>query len=141
MGKPTIILHIDDDTDDLELVKEAFTEIDPSLVLWQSNKGEDALVLLQQSKESGNLPAMIILDMNMPPLNGKDILLEIRNIPEFAAIPVTLFTTSTSVNDKEFAHREGIRFITKPSRQAELIERLKSTLPGYIDSSLRGKLP
>ena len=50
----------------------------------------------------------------MPLLNGKDVLLKIKDIPPLVSVPVVLFTTSSSPLDKEFAKKYNAGFITKP---------------------------
>jgi CheY-like chemotaxis protein len=68
-------------------------------------------------------PCLIILDINMPRLDGKEALKKIRTMPRYAEIPVVLFTTSSYTLDREFARQNKAGFITKPLdvRQIESI--------------------
>lgn len=68
-----IILHVDDDFDDKELIGEAFLEADPSLQLQQFCTTKEGLIYLQQAKQHGILPNLILLDIHMPGMDGKQV--------------------------------------------------------------------
>ena len=76
--------------------------------------GVSALDILQQLKISGNPPCLIILDINMPVLNGKETLSIIKKDEVLKSIPVVVFTTSGSLSDQHFCHLHGAEMITKP---------------------------
>ncbi|HEY6954638.1 MAG TPA: response regulator, partial [Flavisolibacter sp.] len=65
-------------------------------------------------------PCLIILDINMPGMNGREALIRIRQSEDFKNIPVVLFTTSSSEMDKAFARKWNSEFITKPLVFSEL---------------------
>jgi CheY-like chemotaxis protein len=72
------------------------------------------------------MPCLIILDINMPLLNGRDVLRKVRELPHLSSIPVVLFSTSSSPEDKEFARKYDAGFVTKPLdvSQMEMITEL-----------------
>jgi len=109
-----IVFYADDDTDDLELVQEAFGRYTNNVEVVTARDGVQALSYLQSLDEYASAPCLIILDINMPLLNGKDVLRKIKDIPPLASVPVVLFTTSSSSLDKEFAKKYNAGFITKP---------------------------
>ena len=109
-----IVFYADDDTDDLELVQEAFGRYTNDVEVVTARDGVQALSYLQSLDEYASAPCLIILDINMPLLNGKDVLRKIKDIPPLASVPVVLFTTSSSSLDKEFAKKYNAGFITKP---------------------------
>ena len=110
-----IVFYADDDTDDLELVQEAFGRYTNDVEVVTATDGVQALSYLQSlNHEYTSAPCLIILDINMPLLNGKDVLLKIKDIPPLVSVPVVLFTTSSSALDKEFAKKYNAGFITKP---------------------------
>jgi len=109
-----IVFYADDDTDDLELVQEAFGRYTNNVEVVTAKDGVQALSYLQSVDEYASAPCLIILDINMPLLNGKDVLRKIKDIPPLASVPVVLFTTSSSPLDKEFAKKYNAGFITKP---------------------------
>src|SRR4051812_29994639 len=91
---PKIILHIDDDPDDRYFVKRAITSIDPSIMLREAQNGKKAIEFLNQARLFGDLPNLIILDINMPVMDGHDTYKEISKDPELSLIPIIVFTTS-----------------------------------------------
>jgi CheY-like chemotaxis protein len=109
-----IVFYADDDTDDLELVQEAFERYANNVEVVTARDGVQALSYLQSLSEYPSAPCLIILDINMPLLNGKDVLRKIKDTPPLASVPVVLFTTSSSPLDKEFAKKYNAGFITKP---------------------------
>lgn len=109
-----IVFYADDDTDDLELVQDAFDNYANNVEVVTALNGLQAYSYLQSLSEDDPSPCLIILDVNMPLLNGKDVLKKVRSIPRFDSIPVVLFTTSSSPLDKEFAKKYNAGFITKP---------------------------
>jgi CheY-like chemotaxis protein len=93
-GYPKIVLHIDDDQDDRYLVGKAINNIDPSIIVREAQDGMKAIEFLNQAKLFGDLPCLIILDINMPIMNGYDTYNEISKDNDLAAIPIVIFTTS-----------------------------------------------
>src|SRR5690349_9503953 len=90
---------IDDDVEDQEIFKEAVMEVDASIQCYSSTSGEEALQQLEQ--EVMVLPDLIFLDLNMPKLNGKQILKEIKNTNLLKRIPVIMYSTSFAPRDIE----------------------------------------
>jgi len=115
-----IVFYADDDTDDLELVQDAFGKYTNNVEVVTAKDGVQALTYLQSLQEHAPAPCLIILDINMPLLNGKDVLRKIKEMPPLAAVPVVLFTTSSSPLDKEFAKKYNAGFITKPLDVAQM---------------------
>ena len=89
------ILFGEDDIDDQELLKEIFASVDSSLRLFFANTGEQVLSALHKLKDE-QLPCLIVLDYNMPILNGADILKELNNESRYAGIPRIIWSTSGS---------------------------------------------
>jgi len=112
IGRHTI-LYAEDDLDDLYMVKKAFENHDHIQVVHASN-GEEALHHLYSMHENDIRPCLIILDINMPILNGREALTKIKTSVEFKEIPVVLFSTSSSSVDKQFAEKYQVEFFTKP---------------------------
>ncbi|OLY95671.1 hypothetical protein BUE76_00175 [Cnuella takakiae] len=57
---------------------------------------------------------MIVLDLNMPVMNGREALSKLRSIPRYSDTPVVVFATSSSPSDRDFVTALGAQFITKP---------------------------
>ena len=109
-----IVFYADDDIDDLELVKDAFAQYSDNVEVVTVTDGSKALSYLSNLTQNDNLPCLIILDINMPIINGKEVLLRLREMGHLQSVPVVLFTTSSQPIDKSFAKKYNAGFITKP---------------------------
>ena len=120
MNHKHYILYAEDDHDDLYMVKQAFHQFDSEIELIHVSNGLEALEELNHGHQVGKLPCLIILDINMPGLDGRDTLARIKQSENLNHLPVVLFTTSSSEKDKSFAQKWGADFITKPLVYSEL---------------------
>jgi len=109
-----IVLYADDDMDDLELVSDAFHRYAKNVEIITVKDGSQALAYLKNLGEDDPAPCLIILDINMHMISGKDVLSRIRQMDRFESIPVVLFTTSSLPQDAAFAKRYDAGFVTKP---------------------------
>lgn len=113
------ILYAEDDPDDLFIVRQAFEKHDHISVL-HAQDGKRALLMLEEMLQENFLPCLVILDINMPVMNGKETLQTIRNHPHLKRLAVVLFTTSNSPNDIAFAQSHEAMLITKPVDYSDL---------------------
>jgi len=118
-----LVLYADDDKDDIILVEEAFSTTTDNIELITAYDGADAIQYLEGLSHFDPNPCLIILDVNMPRINGREALLRIRQMERFNKIPVVLFTTSSMPHDKNFAQKYNAGFVTKPlnTEQMKLI--------------------
>jgi CheY-like chemotaxis protein len=118
-----IVLYADDDPDDLELVQDAFARYSKNVEVVSFMDGASALSYLQALSSLDPLPCLVILDVNMPMLNGKEVLVRLRQLERYQSVPVVLFSTSSQPQDKSFAGRYNAGFVTKPLdvKQMEVI--------------------
>ena len=128
MRKHTI-LWADDDPDDLLLMREILVQSEDKFNLVEVNDGKEALSFLEAAKYDHSLPCLIILDINMPVLDGKETLTRIKKDPALQHIPVVMFTTSNSELDKLFCQRLGTKMITKPPSYTVL----EKTITGLLN--------
>ena len=110
MPKNTI-LWADDDYDDLQMMREVLAKKNRDFKIEEVHNGREALDFLEQSSE---LPCLIILDINMPVLDGKETLSILKNTEKYNNIPVVMFTTSESELDKIYCSRLNTEMVTKP---------------------------
>lgn len=124
MEKNRIFFIVDDDIDDQELFVEAVNEVDQSIKCITSSNCEEALEQLRNSNK-GELPDVIFLDLNMPRLNGKQCLVELKKEIHLQNIPVVIYSTSSEKKDIEETSRLGAAyFLTKPNKFEELCQAL-----------------
>jgi CheY-like chemotaxis protein len=122
-----IILAVDDDAEDFEFFSDAIREIDSSITILKAANGYEALELL---KSHVLMPDYIFLDINMPMMDGKACLQEIKNDPALKEIPVVMYSTTS--NQSEITHYKtlGANFLVKPDRFSHLVKSLMFIL-GY----------
>jgi CheY-like chemotaxis protein len=110
------ILYVDDDADDREFFVDAIKTISPFADIVLAENGVQALDYLDKTlNASASLPSLIVLDINMPLLDGKETFQRIRKDQRLQNVPVVIFTSSFKPADKELFNNQGIEFITKPS--------------------------
>ena len=121
------ILCVDDDSDDRDLVCNVIKKLDPTIHFMHAENGLVAHKLLSQAKLKNEFPCLIILDINMPLMDGKQTLVRIKKDPALNEIPIVMFSTSSSVMDKAFCSQYGVELVTKPAKLAAVfteVERL-----------------
>ena len=128
MNKIYKILCVDDDDDDIQMLHEAINGIDGTHTFVKAYNGVDALQQLNVMKKDGELPCLIVLDINMPKMDGRQTFVSIKNDEELADIPIVIFSTSSSPLDKMFFTKKNVEYITKPINYAILVEVAKRLL-------------
>ena len=124
------ILLVEDDEVDVMNVKRAFQKAHITNPLFVANNGVEALIKLR-SGEVPNHRRLVLLDLNMPRMNGIEFLREVRRDPELRATPVVVLTTSTIDRDKFDAYDLNIAgYLVKPVTFAEFCD-LMITLNKY----------
>jgi chemotaxis family two-component system response regulator Rcp1 len=116
-GRPIQILMVEDNPDDIELTFEALKDARVGNFLSVVKDGEEAIAYLrcQGKYKQAIRPDLILLDLNMPKKNGRDVLREIKNDPQLKRIPVVILTTSQAEDD--ILHTYDLHancYITKP---------------------------
>jgi CheY-like chemotaxis protein len=119
------ILLGEDDADDEELLKELFASVDDAFSLVFINNGRRLVDYLYSAPDHA-LPCLIVLDYNMPELNGEEILKELKGNARFARIPKIIWTTSQSNSYKRRCLDAGADdYIIKPATVNELVETIR----------------
>ena len=125
------ILLVDDDAVDRELFREALLKTSIKCVLNEASGGEEAIRFLENQ---GGVPALIVLDLNMPLKDGRQTLKEIKASKDFKHIPVVVLSTSNSYFDVLQSYEAGASlFLEKPHDFNDLTDMLLHLL------SLTGK--
>ena len=131
-GKPITILMADDDPDDRALTKEAFAESHLANDLRFVEDGEELLDYLYRRGKytdpaSSPWPGLILLDLNMPRMDGREALRELKSDPKFRGIRVVIMTTSKAEEDVVRSYDlSAASYITKPVTFDRLVEVVKA---------------
>jgi CheY-like chemotaxis protein len=111
------VLYADDDTDDRAWVTEAFKIVGSALRLLFLDNGKQVIAYL---KGHSIHPSLIVLDLNMPEMDGRQTLQYLKNDPDFKNIPVAIVTTSNNKIDIEVCKKLGASiYLTKPDTHHE----------------------
>ncbi|WP_198174877.1 response regulator [Spirosoma arboris] len=119
MAKSITSVWVIDDIDDQTLITIAFKNIDPIILVTLLDKDEAFLNHIQQASP---LAKLVLLDLNMPKINGFEALKELRANTKYDAVPIIVLTTSSNSTDKEIAWSLGANgFFNKPVTYTELM--------------------
>ena len=121
-GRPITILMADDDEDDRDFTRDALRDARFIDRMQFVADGQELIDYLRQSgpyaspaAEDRPRPSLILLDLNMPRMDGREALAEIKSDPELRKIPVVVLTTSRDEADVQRAYELGANsYITKP---------------------------
>lgn len=116
---------VDDDRDDQNYLIEALSENDPDARFFTAANGQEALLFLQSG--IAPLPDVIFLDLNMPRMNGRQCLTELKLSPALRDIPVIIYSTSSDKKEMQETITMGAAyFLVKRSNFHDLKEELSS---------------
>jgi CheY-like chemotaxis protein len=122
--KAAVILLVEDDPGDQKLIKTSLLNEKLINEVHIANSSEEALKYLQRSKNFDNeapMPDLILLDLNMPGMDGKELLRHIKSDDEIGTIPVVILTTSDSDKDILESYKlQAAGYIRKPMSLEEL---------------------
>jgi len=100
-SKPIEVLLVEDDPGDVLMTQEAFADYKIANRLSVVTNGEDAIAFMRKQGrfESAATPDLVLLDLNLPRRNGREVLREIKEDPELRRVPVVILTTSEAEED------------------------------------------
>ena len=136
------VVIADDDIEDHKLITRAVTDCDLNHIVSSVYNGSQLMNLLQKKEfyksDNMRLPDLIILDLQMPIMNGFEVLEEIKNRNEFKGIPIFVLSDSIDDLDETKAVTLGAKkFFTKPYSYTEI----KSIMKGICEEAKEGKRP
>jgi CheY-like chemotaxis protein len=120
------ILLADDDPEDRDIIEDVFVSINGGGFTQYARDGVEALAYLNMCIEEGTLPGLIILDLNMPRLNGTQTLKAIKKDHRLKAIPVYIYSTSLNPIERDECMLMGAQdYIIKPTTYSESFQVAK----------------
>jgi len=124
----TNILLVEDNPADVRLTQEAFKETNLNTILHVVRDGTEALEFLRQTGRFTAVPRpdMILLDLNLPKKDGRQVLAEIKKTPDIKRIPIVILTNSKAAEDIQQTYEHHANsYITKPTNLDEFIAVIK----------------
>ena len=128
-NKPVEVLLVEDNEGDIRLIKEAFKDSKIVNKFSVVGDGQQALDYLNKRGEfeSADRPDLILLDLNLPKINGFDVLNEVKSNPEFQKIPVIIFSSSTSDSDVMRSYDlKANSYVSKPADLEEFLNVVRT---------------
>jgi CheY-like chemotaxis protein len=101
IGTPIEVLLVEDSPGDVRLTQEAFRDANTSIHLHVASDGVEAMQFLRREGVHAHAPRpdLILLDLNLPRMDGREVLMAIKQDPDLATIPVVILTTSIAEAD------------------------------------------
>jgi CheY-like chemotaxis protein len=135
MVKKLNILLIEDDLIEVMKLNRTISSLDLKHKIIEANNGEDALKLLENKDV---LPDIILLDLNMPKINGIEFLQIMKNDDVFRYIPAIILTTSNNKKDLLECYKLGIAgYILKPLKYEDYMSKIEKTLAYWSINELK----
>jgi CheY-like chemotaxis protein len=134
--KPIDVLLVEDDPGDTLMIKEAFEDNKVRNRLSTVADGVEALTFLRREGEDGDAPrpALILLDLNLPRKDGRQVLEEIKADPELRTIPVVVLTTSEAEEDVLRSYSlHANAYVTKPVDFDRFIEVVRQIDEFFVE--------
>ena len=128
---PIAILVAEDNKYDRMILQQAFAELDVNVALYFVESGEDVLDYLYRrngyaSAAASPRPALVLMDLNMPRMNGQEALQAIRQDETLRVLPVIVLSTSDNPRQIAQAYANGVNaFMTKPGPYDDFVELLR----------------
>ena len=128
-------MHVEDDDSIAFLLRAALDEIGASISVYRVSDGEQALAFLHKSGAYREAvpPQLILLDINLPKVDGWEVLEEIQRDETLRSIPVVMCSASPRREDRERALSSGARrYVVKPAKFNLWLDEVKSALTSYL---------
>lgn len=133
------LLTIEDSDEDFVAFERVVRQLSINKPIFRCTDGEDALEFLYHTGKynatcNAPRPAIILLDLNLPGMDGRDVLWHIKQDPDLQNIPVVVFTTSSNPTDIEVCYQRGVNgYIVKPIDTNKLIWTIKLFMSYWFD--------
>ena len=128
-GLPIQVLLVEDSPGDVRLTREAFQDANQAIELHVAQDGVEAMAFLNQEPPHGNAPRpdLILLDLNLPRMDGREVLARIKADANLKTIPTIILTTSEAEADIVKSYQlQANAYVTKPVQLDEFEELVRS---------------
>lgn len=129
----SFILLVEDDIDDANLIQRILNRVPISVLVKVCGNGQEALNLLEanHASNSDRLPDLILLDLNMPVMNGNEFMRALRSHPVLPAIPICVFSTSKDEDVVNTAYENGANVVVSKVETLEGMRKVIETIVSF----------
>jgi two-component system, chemotaxis family, response regulator Rcp1 len=132
-GKTIEVLLVEDSPGDVRLTREAFRDADVSIRLHVASDGVEAMAFLRRQDEHIHAPRpdLILLDLNLPRMDGREVLAQVKEDPNLKTIPTVILTTSAAEADIMKSYElQANAYLSKPV-QLDAFESLVNSIKDF----------
>lgn len=132
------VLLVEDNPGDVELTKMAFESAGIECLLQTAESGEKALEYLNEASEtdSNDIPDLVLLDLNLPGMDGHSLLERMKSDERFKNIPVLVLSSSASADDVQRSYDLSANdYVQKPTNMADFVEIAKSINTSWLETA------
>jgi CheY-like chemotaxis protein len=135
------VLVVEDSNEDFTMLQRLMRRMEVQNPIHRCIDGDDALDYLQQQGiYAGKIaprPSVILLDLNLPGTDGRDVLEKLKQSASFREIPVVVFTTSSNPKDVELCYRKGANgYLIKPMNSEELQNIIRAFVNYWLEVNI-----
>jgi CheY-like chemotaxis protein len=136
------LLIVEDSNEDFKILQRLMQRLDVQNPIYRCSNGDEALEFLQQignenDPDIPSKPSVILLDLNLPGIDGRDILSQIKQDQKFKEIPVVIFTTSSNPKDIELCYQKGANgYLIKPMNADELKKIVQAFVEYWLEVNI-----
>ncbi|MEH1840956.1 MAG: response regulator [Nostoc sp.] len=139
------LLVVEDSNEDFRMLQRLMQRMSVQNPIHRCTNGDEVLEFLYQqgseplrNSKVALRPSVILLDLNLPGIDGRDILDRLKQDKSFKEIPIVVFTTSSNPKDIELCYQKGANgYLVKPMDAQEL----KKTIQAFVDYWLEANMP
>ena len=130
----TPLLVVEDSDEDFEVLQIFMEDMAVTNPIYRCTTGDKALEFLYRGQDEGTQenqrPSMILLDLNLPGIDGREVLARLKQDDHFREIPIVIFTTNSDPRDIKFCYRKGANgYLIKPVGT----ERFEKAIQAFVD--------
>lgn len=136
--EPIDILLVEDNPGDVRLIQEAFNAVEIAMDFRTVTNGKEALDLLDTCQDSSSTPYpdLILLDLNLPRVDGFAVLEALRDDPAYPPLPVLVLTSSEAEEDVVKSYEEAANaYLTKPTNPDEFVALAEAVAEFWADKA------
>jgi CheY-like chemotaxis protein len=142
LEKTPLLLVIEDSNEDFEAFQRYVRQSSLRISVYRCMDGDEALAFLYRTgryadPQSAPRPGLILLDLNLPGIDGRDVLQQIKQDENLKLIPIVIFTTSNNPKDIQACYKQGVNsYIIKPMDFARLKHSIQILIDYWFDTAI-----